>query len=609
MNRRSQLVTCLIVEALVVGCGGGGGLKKETDAGATLDGPSSHADAGGTDHSPAPRDAALLDVALADTASGDAADANAADAARDVTSTDAGGADVGDTHVTGVTNTLAVGGAVQLVGSGPDTCTNQVPATTDRWCAFAKPAATLGNFELWVIDVSKVAVGVTVKCDMTDANCLRLSTGLYSDPTNGFRGSAFDGDTLTYSEIPTLSANGFMGAISAWRPGWTAGRRLTSNSGVFCNGHRAAASAICIENAVTDASGNTVADLHAGLLDGQTGGTLPIVDTLLVFAANDVAGVQKWSASLTPDGASVAWSTRATASGTEDLEVQKIGDDASRVSVASDVSQWIVTSDSAEWLWLGGYNYDQNGAPSGTLQSAAYPAGTGVQTVASSVGDFNEAGAKGVLYRSNVSANSGALVLAPDRDAPAATTTLDHGVFFVFEVSHDGTRATYTKNVQSIGTTTSTVPVFDLWLATAGAAAPCAFTTTASALLAPRFLSAADMAAWGRFNTLTGEVEGVYTTSADCVTRSFASDVFSWTPIGDEGYVLLDTLSPDPNVDEATLRYAKVANGLLPATGTSIQTRAGLAFATLLPSLSAVVYTVETGTAGDGLYVDAALPF
>ena len=598
MNRTLQ-VSCLIVEVLLVGCGGGG-LKKQTDADASLDG-SSRADAGGMDRSPAPpRDAA----------SGDATDVNVTDAtARDAAATDAGGADVGDAHLPGVMNKLAVAGVVQLVGSGPDTCTNQVLATTDRWCAFAKPAATLGNFELWVIDVSKVAVGVTVKCDMTDANCLRLSTGLYSDPTNGFRVEGFDGDTLTYSEVPTSSANGFIGAISAWRPGWAAGRRLTSSSGVVCNGHRATDAAICIENPVTDASGNTTAELHAGLLDGQTGGTLPIVDTLLVSAATDVSGVQKWNATLTPDGASIAWSTRATAPGTENLKVQKIGDDASRVSVASDVSQWIVTKDSAEWLWLGGYNYDQGGAPSGTLQSAGFPAGTGVQTIAPAVGDFNEAGAKGVFYRSNVSANSGALVLAPDRDVPGTTTTLDQGVFFVFEVSQDGTRATYTKNVQSINAGTSTVPIFDLWLATSGATAPCALTSTATAFLSPQFLAAADMAAWGRFNMLTGEVEGVYTTSADCVTRSFASDVFTWTPIGDEGYVFLDTLSPDPNVNEATLRYAKVANGLLPVTGTSIQARAGLAFATLLPSLSAVVYTVETGAAGDGLYVDAALPF
>jgi hypothetical protein len=83
-----------------------------------------------------------------------------------------------------------------------------------------------------------------------------------------------------------------------------------------------------------------------------------------------------------------------------------------------------------------------------------------------------------------------------------------------------------------------------------------------------------------------------------------------WTAIGDEGFVYLDTLSPDQNVDEATLRYGKVANGVLPFPGTTIQTRAALGFATLMPSLPAVVYTVETGTTGtDGLYVNATLPF
>jgi hypothetical protein len=65
-----------------------------------------------------------------------------------------------------------------------------------------------------------------------------------------------------------------------------------------------------------------------------------------------------------------------------------------------------------------------------------------------------------------------------------------------------------------------------------------------------------------------------------------------------------------PSVNEATLRYGKVTGGLLPATGKAIQTRAALSFATLLPSLSAVVYTVATGTTGvDGLYVTATLPF
>jgi hypothetical protein len=543
------------------------------------------------------------------------ADASGFDTASSTAGAGGGGTDAGTAGADGggpiasAGSKLIVGGDVQLIGSGSDTCTNQVPATTDRWCGFVKPASVLGDFELWVINVSKVAANVAVKCDTTDQNCLRLSTGLYSDPTNGFRIHGFDGDTLDYSEVPTLSANGFIGKVSVWRPGWTGGRVLTSNTGVVCNGSPTSNAAICIENPVTDADMNTTAELHAGTLDDQNGGTLPLIDTLFVFGAADPSGVQKWSASLTPDGASVAWSTRVLPTDTENLKVQKLAAGSTPVAVATDVSQWIVSSDSSEWLWLKSYNYDQMGAPSGTLQSATFPGGGGVKTLSAGVGDFNEAGSKGVLYRTLVASNSGTLTLQADRDGTAAGTMIDQGVFFVFEVTKDGKSISYTKNVQSLNAGTTTVPIFDLYVANGGPK-PCALTSQATAFLAPNFLSAGDIAAWGNLNTTTGEVQGEYTTISNCTTRKFAADVFSWTPIADEGFVYLDTLDPDPNVNEATLRYGKVAAGLLPATGTVIQTRAALNFATLLPAISVVVYTVETGTTGsDGLYVNATLPF
>jgi hypothetical protein len=621
MNLKVRSLACLIAGTVAIGCGGSGTIRGDASL---TDGPASNPDA--KDGAPAnATDAPLSDATDAtatDTTATDTTDApmtdttdapvtdapTTADAATEATPSDATPAD--DTSdggfMPGVGSKLVVSGGIQLIGSGHDTCTNQVPATGDRWCGFAKPSATLGAFELWVVNVTKVAANVPVTCDTTDANCLRLSRALYSDATTGFRGDGFDGDTLTYSELPTTSANGFVGAISAWRPGWSGGRVLTSNTGVACNGHRASHAEICFENLVSTGTGVTTAELHAGILDSQSGGPLPFVDTILVTGATDAVGVQKWEASITPDGAKVAWSTRVAASGTENLDVQTIGDNTSRVAVASDVSQWIVTSDATAWLWLGAYNYDLNGTPSGTLQSAAFPSGTAVQTLGASVGDFKEAGTKGVLYRSAVSATGGKLMLAPDRDAPAVVTMLDQGVASVFEVTTDGTRATYTKNIQSIG---SNIILFDLWLSGAAGAAPCALTSTATGFLPPSFLSGGDMAAWGRFNSLTGEVQGVYTKTSDCTTHAFASDLFSFAPVADEGYVFLDTLAPDPNVNEATLRYAKVANGALPPLGTPIQVRAGLAFATLLPSLPGVIYTVSTGGAGDGLYVNATLPF
>jgi hypothetical protein len=159
------------------------------------------------------------------------------------------------------------------------------------------------------------------------------------------------------------------------------------------------------------------------VLDDQ-GTPPPLVGNVIIQAPVDAANVTKWSASLSPDGKSVAWSTRAADDGTEDLHWQNLGDASSRIDVAADVSQWSVSADSQKWFWLKSYNYDTNGAPSGTLQSAAYPGGATPLTIAATVGDYTEAGS-GVYYRSKVSADVGTLLLAPDRDAPSTVTMVD----------------------------------------------------------------------------------------------------------------------------------------------------------------------------------------
>jgi hypothetical protein len=93
------------------------------------------------------------------------------------------------------------------------------------------------------------------------------------------------------------------------------------------------------------------------------------------------------------------------------------------------------------------------------------------------------------------------------------------------------------------------------------------------------------------------------------MTKKYANEILSWTPIASEGYVYLDELSLDQTLNEATLRYAKLDNGTLPAKGTLIQTRAQFRYATLLPTLPAVVYEVSSNAGSDGLYINASLPF
>src|SRR5262249_9934810 len=93
MNRRRT--GALIIGIAVAGCGGG--RQKYPDATVFGDG-SSHVDAGAVDRSQPP-------------------------------------------PTPGPGSKLIVPGNAFLVGAGPNSCTNQVPAPGDRWCAFAMAGA------------------------------------------------------------------------------------------------------------------------------------------------------------------------------------------------------------------------------------------------------------------------------------------------------------------------------------------------------------------------------------------------------------------------------------------------------------------------------------
>src|SRR5262249_57230927 len=115
------------------------------------------------------------------------------------------------------------------------------------WCAFTKPGSQLGFDELWVINVTKAAAGTPIRCDTTDSNCLRLTSGLFSDPNpnTGFRIHGFDGDTLIYyAELGPTAVSSFVGPLYGWRPGLLRGHKLTSATGVVCNGHAHAPSVV-----------------------------------------------------------------------------------------------------------------------------------------------------------------------------------------------------------------------------------------------------------------------------------------------------------------------------------------------------------------------------
>jgi hypothetical protein len=585
------------------GASGGGGGGGAGGSGGTTGAAGSNAGTGGG------ADAAMSDAG-ADATDGAAPTDGPADgdAARFDGASDGGGAEGGgDASITaGGSARQLVPGHVTLVGSGQDSCTNQRGATDDRWCAFTKPSMTLGLDELWVINVTKAAAGTAIKCDTLDPNCLRLTTGLFSEPnTDGipsFRIHGFDGDTLIYyAELGPTAQTSFVGAVWAWRPGWAKGHKLTGDTGVVCNGHPEKAVALCFEGAdTTTTPGALFFELHAGPLAATDTAPLPLVEKVLTGVDTDDPNLRMFQVDTSADGNWLAWSARLTPTGRETLKVQKIGDDASRLTVATDVSRWTISPDVAKWYWLKGFNYDVDGAESGTLEMAAFPAGGGVSTLAAEVGDYSVAGVKGLLMRSGEAQFVGDLKHMADRDAPTALTTLDKGVLGVIAQSGDGATAVYVKDV-------STDRLTDLWVRNAAAPVPCALSTAVRAIPAADMLAQNSLTVWATFDDTSSVILGQSTSIAACRTSSFATNIAGWQPAGDTTLVYEDEFAPDGS-DRATLRLAAVTNGTLPAQGAVIAANASGVYAPLAPALPAVVYSVLTGTQFDGLFIYVSPP-
>jgi len=550
MNRKASAVATVLLALAYVGCGGGTNYAKPT---VNFD--------GGVD--------------------GAGADAATTDASR-------------PPPMSGVGSTLLVPGLAVLVGTGPDSCTNQASASGDRWCGVVVPSVLVGQapYDLLVVNVTKAAAGVAINCNNSPSDtCIRLTSNPLIDQNLGVSVHSFTGDTLIYFENPTTDATGatVSSPAFAWRPGWAGGQAITAAGSLFCLGHPTTDSVYCFANRVDDAAGNITADLLAGPMPAA-GSLLPKVDTVLAVLATDDPGDM------------IAWSARPTLTGVETLNVQKLGDATTKQMVAADVSQWSISRDSARYYWLKTYNYDAT-APSGTLQQAAFPDGSGAATVAATVADYVGAGNSGLILRT--AATPSVLKAIPNRDALTGIQTLDTGVGGVVAVAPQGTRVAYFKTIDS--STFSNVSLVDLFVAGVDKTTPCAVIQMPTALTEGFFSGSGSALVWANVNVSAQTVSGAYADLTGCMSHTFAPNLLSATAVGEQGYVY-----GDQTVDgtDMTLEYAVASGGVLSA-GTVVQTRADTTFSVLAPALPAVVYTVNanSGASGDGLYINATLPF
>jgi hypothetical protein len=525
----------------------------------------------------------------------------------------AGGSGDAGSPMAGAGSTMIVPGNIFLIG-----CSNQTPASGDRWCAMAMQSVFQGQADLWVVNVSKAAAGTAISCSGSDPNCLRLSTNLFLDQSNACAQNgqcsgttSFDGDTLIYYADPgstfvapstTSDGTGFIGPVYAWRPGWVGGRALVGDTGLQCFGHPKTDSAACVSNFdSTTSTTQTTVDLSAGKVPATDGAApLPKVETVIYQASTDPSGVTKFQWDLSPAGDYLLYSSHlATGADPETLRAKKLGDASAPVVVASDVAQWSVNADSTRYYWLKTFNYSTTGADSGILQVAPFPGGAAPTMLDPNAGLFRATGTS-VILLDGLAQGLGTLKTIPSSDTPSGIKTLDTAVLGWLDVSQDGGTVLYVKNFDS------TNQIVDLYVRNTAAAATC--TLTKSVLAAPvGGLSASGSGvAWALYNAQTGIPDGYFTNVSNCTPVKFGSSVvFDWRAMGDQGYTWEDDSATGQT---GTLRYAKVANGVLPA-GTMIQTQADAFYVSLYPALPAVVYVVATGSAQDGLYINSSLPF
>src|SRR5947207_4627038 len=124
----------------------------------------------------------------------------------------------------------------------------------------------------------------------------------------------------------------------------------------------------------TDPTHTFLVDLLAGHVDDAATPPLARVETVIAASSSDTS-VNHFEVDFPVPGTDAfAWSARASAAGAEVLKMQTLGNDASRVTVATGVNSWRASPDGARWYWLSAVS-ESTGA--GTLQSAPYPvAGT-----------------------------------------------------------------------------------------------------------------------------------------------------------------------------------------------------------------------------------------
>jgi hypothetical protein len=597
----------LVVTLVAAGCGsniangdGGGGATGSAGSagGAGATGAAGRGGSGGTGVGGATAAAGTTGAAGAAGSAAAAGTTGAAGGGAGTTGAAGGGAGRGGT--TGVAGSTGAAGTIGAAGtggvpaagyrvfqgdalvvtSGP-ACTTEAGATSDRWCAFFAPNPTNNGLSLFVVNVTQASRGVTVACGAPDPNCLRLTNNYYAgdllDPPDTYHGALFQGDTLVYYDATT-------GTPFAWRPGLTEARSLytrTQSTGdiLLCIPASRGTAVLCLRDLPLQASPMMYiqSEVLAGRVDGTTTPLLQPVENVISVNVNDPQYDRFSYGFPVPGTPRIAWSSRATPTGPEILKTQELGNDATRVTVASDVHYWQVSPDGARWYWLSGV---ADATLAGTLQSAPFPGGAGPTTILANTSEFVFA----TSTRLVAVTTTGALSVIPDPvGAPATSTSLDTGVLGMLRLSSQGHLAYYKSYFD-------TLQVTDLHVKKSDGTGACTISATNNVdYRLVQFSPDAGGLLWAQI--ATGE-HGMYSRTADCGVTTVANNIALLGAVGNRAILFGDTF----NVTDLTysLHFRDVLAGSTLAAGATLLAGSVGSQDVAGPGPGPLIYTVNT---------------
>jgi hypothetical protein len=483
-------------------------------------------------------------------------------------------------------------------------CTYEEGATGDRWCAvFGAPNAS-GTSPLWVVNASKAASGTSVNCASgTDPNCLKL-IDTFGEDMNGYHAAGFGGDTLIYYD-----ATGGVFTPFAWRPGMTAGRQLATgdaDADVWsCTADTKGTAVWCLRDLPsamqTDPSHLLLSDLLAGHADGAATPPLARIETVIPGSSSDANGFPRFQVDFpVPGSETIAWSSRPTLTGAETLKTQTLGNDASRVTVASDINRWQVSPDGTRWYWLSHID-DTSATPTGagTLQSAPYPAGTSPAMIAPNIVQyaFMTTGALAVLDSGEVLKS-----IADPVGAPTTSVSLDTGVLAFIAHSSQG----HLAYVKSVKYDANSNPFTDLFVKKVDGTGACTFSTATDTN--PRlvlFTPSAGGVSWVQRTIVSRAAQ--YGHLSDC-TKTMLSPTGSTAvfarPLGDRAILYVDDVDALTMTGVATLQPLDATGSVSSSSpATVVSGQVGSLIPTASGGADILVYTVNGGGTDDGVYV------